>query len=258
MKVVIDSVVLRYKQFLVAGCVIFIFVLFYALLSFLFFRSEFFNYDLNENTCDSFLICTLNILNFGMRAGSLGFGMKSIHDPLYWPEFFLDWFFYFSCILILLNVINGIIVDTFQQLREDNIKIEQIKNGQCFICSIKCEEFEIKGIDFQKHLFEEHRISNYFHYIVKLKKTDEFELNAIDYQVFCSIKERKMDFIPIKRAICITEDEEVEEENEECNVEEETESRQTTQTVKEEVHYCGKCSVDIKPAEFLEVNKKPK
>jgi hypothetical protein len=70
----------------------------------------------------------------------------------------------------------------------------------CFICSLHRSNFEIKGIDFEYHQNTEHNIENYFRYLLKILRTDEHDLNSIDFQVFNSIKQHKIDFFPIKKA----------------------------------------------------------
>ena len=44
------------------------------------------------------------------------------------------------------------------------------------------------------------------HYIFKVIKTDEQELNSLDYQVLLSYKQTKTDFFPVKTAMALTAD----------------------------------------------------
>ena len=103
----------------------------------------------------------------------------------------------------MLNVINGIIVDTFQALREKNNNRADIIENVCYICSIKKSKFEIRGINYNHHLNNEHLIMNYFYYIIKVKYTDEQDLNSLDYQVLDSIRNLRSDFFPVKKALCL-------------------------------------------------------
>ncbi len=61
--------------------------------------------------------------------------MKSITEPGYFTEFGIEWMFYFSIILIMLNIVNGIIVDTFQEQREKTNNRNDSKKNICYICS---------------------------------------------------------------------------------------------------------------------------
>jgi len=103
----------------------------------------------------------------------------------------------------MLNIINGIIVDTFQALREHNNVKEDVRQNVCYICSIKRSKFEVKGIDFDEHLNNEHNIRNYFHYIIKIQQIDEHNLNSTDFQVLNFLKDSRTDFFPVKKALSL-------------------------------------------------------
>ena len=46
---------------------------------------------------------------------------------------------------IALNIVFGIIVDTFSELRNARYEIEEDRLNSCFICSLKGDEFERAG-----------------------------------------------------------------------------------------------------------------
>ena len=108
--------------------------------------------------------------------------------------------FYFILILVILNIAAGIIVDKFHDLREKNEELYEEKENVCFICSLHRSNFEIKGIDFEYHQKQEHNIENYFHYLMKINRMDEHDLNSIDFQVYNAYLQNKIVFFPIKKA----------------------------------------------------------
>lgn len=204
MSSVLYAVRIRYKQFLSTGFLLIILMLFYSSITLYFFRDSLFNEGVGENICGSYLQCFLYLMNYGIRSGSgVGFGIKKIGQAGYWTEFIFDWVFYFIVILIIINIINGIIVDTFQALREQNNEIEDIKYNVCFICSLNRSKFESKGINFEDHCMKDHNILNYLEYIIKIQMTDEHDLNSLDYEVLRSIRDHRTDFFPIKKAKCL-------------------------------------------------------
>ena len=201
MQTVVYSVRIKSKQFLSAGLLMMIFSLFFAMVKFYWFTDEF------SEECVTFGQCFLSMVTDGIRGGAgMGFSTKRISDKQYYSEFIFEWVFYFSIILILLNVINSIIVDTFQALREEAAEQYETKMNLCFICSLNRSIFERNGLDFENHKEQEHSILNYFHYIFKVIKTDEQELNSLDYQVLLSYKQTKTDFFPVKTAMALTAD----------------------------------------------------
>ena len=120
-----------------------------------------------------------------------------------------------NIVLVFLNAINDIIVDTFQSLREEANELYEIKMNICFICSLNRTIFERIGLDFEQHKEREHNILNYFHYVMKILNTDEQEFNSLDYQVLLSFKQLRTDFFPMKTSMSIDASGIVDEEEEE-------------------------------------------
>ena len=186
----------RYDQFLSTAFLLVILILFYSGITFYFFKHN----DDGSLLCNSYLECFLYLFNSGIRGGGLPFGVKIQEQDGYWTEFIANYAFFFIVMLIVLNMINGIIVDTFQDIREQNNAINEERVNACFICSLHRSKFEIKGIDFEYHTSQEHNIDNYFRYLLKILKTDEHDLNSIDFQVLNAFKQNKIEFFPIKKA----------------------------------------------------------
>ena len=196
MRNVLDAIKTRYKQFLSVAVLIIILILFFSGITYYFFN---YNGD-GERMCSSYLNCFSYLLNSGLRSGGLPFEVKILGQEGYWGEFIINWLFYLIFVLLILNITGGIIVDKFDELREDKKKLYEEKENVCFICSLHRSKFEIKGINFKDHQLQEHNIGNYFHYLMKINRTDEHDLNSIDFQVFNAFKEKKIVFFPIKKA----------------------------------------------------------
>jgi len=198
---VIYAVKIRYKQFASTGFLLMILILFYTSITYFFFRDDLYRSDVGENICETYFQCFLFLLNYGIRSGSgIEFGIKQINEVGFYKEFIFGWIFYFIIMLIIVNIINGIIVDTFQALREQNNKKDDILQNFCYICSLDRAQFEIKGVNFEKHVSIDHKIQNYFDYLIKIQGTDEQDLNSLDSQVLHAIREFKTDFFPNKKA----------------------------------------------------------
>merc|ERR1712054_726444 len=90
-------------------------------------------------------------------------------------RFFFDLSFFVAVIIVLLNIVFGIIIDTFASLREMTAsKIEDMKNV-CFICNIDRYELDKNGTPFDIHIKKEHNQWQYLNYLVYLKTKDETE-----------------------------------------------------------------------------------
>ena len=100
--------------------------------------------------------------------------------------------------MILLNVVNGIIVDTFQTFREeDNVQLEQ-KMDYCYICSLKRGELEMYGINFENHSQNVHLVDKYLEFLCSLQKVKDKEMNYLDLYVKNLYNEELSSFIPFK------------------------------------------------------------
>lgn len=58
-------------------------------------------------------------------------------EPLFPARVVYDLLFYFIVIIIVLNLIFGVIIDTFADLRSEKQKKEEILKTTCFICGRK-------------------------------------------------------------------------------------------------------------------------
>ena len=196
MRSILDAVRERYKQFLSVAFLIIIGILVFSSITYYFFN---YNGD-GERLCTSYLNCFTYLLNSGLRSGGLPFNVKILDQKGFWGEFAINWMFYLIFSLLIMNIFGAIIVDKFDENRELNKKLYEEKENMCYICSIHRSNFEIKGIKFSQHREEEHNIANYFHYLMKINRTNEHDLNSIDFQVYNAFKEKKLLFFPIKKA----------------------------------------------------------
>lgn len=61
-------------------------------------------------------------------------------EPLFAARVIYDLLFFFMVIIIVLNLIFGVIIDTFADLRSEKQKKEEILKTTCFICGEHMDE----------------------------------------------------------------------------------------------------------------------
>ena len=75
-----------------------------------------------EYLCDTPAHCFISLMYFGLREGSglAAHGdIESYHQSSdFFPRFAFDFSFFMIVTLIMINIINGIIIDTFAELRD--------------------------------------------------------------------------------------------------------------------------------------------
>ncbi len=82
-------------------------------------------------------MCIVTTLNQGLRnGGGIGDILRppSIQEPLFPARVIYDMIFFFVVIIIVLNLIFGVIIDTFADLRSEKQQKEEVIKNSCFIC----------------------------------------------------------------------------------------------------------------------------
>ncbi|KAJ4927276.1 hypothetical protein JOQ06_015010, partial [Pogonophryne albipinna] len=131
-----------------------------------------------ERSCDSLLMCIVTVLSHGLRSGG-GVGdvlrKPSKEEPLFAARVIYDMLFFFMVIIIVLNLIFGVIIDTFADLRSEKQKKEEILKTTCFICGLERDKFDNKTVTFEEHIKVEHNMWHYLFFIVLVKVKDSTE-----------------------------------------------------------------------------------
>lgn len=116
--------------------------------------------------------------------------------------------------VIILNLIFGVIIDTFADLRsEKHAKDENLRNT-CFICGINRTEFDNKAVTFEEHLKKEHNMWDYLKFIVLLKVKDPTEFTGPESYVYHKIQKRDVEWFPRMQAMSLQTEEMEGEQNE--------------------------------------------
>lgn len=118
-------------------------------------------------------------------------------------------------IVIVLNLILGIIIDTFADLRKEKQEKDAMRQNNCFICGLERAAFNNAGKSFERHVTAEHHLWNYFDFIVLLKTKDETEFTGPESFVLNQISQDppNLDWFPQNRAMSLHEDTEEEDQN---------------------------------------------
>ena len=110
-----------------------------------------------ERSCDTLFMCIVTTLNKGLRnGGGIGDvlrqpssqvseqqrriystnGIFIFQEPLYFFRVIYDMMFFFIVIIITLNLIFGVIIDNFADLRTEKQRNDEILRNTCFICGM--------------------------------------------------------------------------------------------------------------------------
>ena len=104
-----------------------------------------------RNECEDMLLGFVQVVHNGLMmgggiadymSGELGNVPLPEDVPQYVARTIFDLAFFIVVLVILLNVIFGIIIDQFGELRDAEVMKNDARTGGCFICGIKAGIFE--------------------------------------------------------------------------------------------------------------------
>ncbi|XP_076875611.1 ryanodine receptor 1 isoform X2 [Brachyhypopomus gauderio] len=201
LRTILSSVTHNGKQLMMTVGLLAVVVYLYTVVAFNFFR-KFYNKSEDEDEpdmkCDDMMTCYLFHMYVGVRAGG-GIG-DEIEDPagdeyeLYRVVF--DITFFFFVIVILLAIIQGLIIDAFGELRDQQEQVKEDMETKCFICGIGSDYFDTTPHGFETHTLEEHNLANYLFFLMYLINKDETEHTGQESYVWKMYQERCWDFFP--------------------------------------------------------------
>lgn len=180
----------------------FILIYIFSLVGYVFFKNDFLlpseeNNNGIERVCDSLLICIITTFNHGLRSGG-GIGdilrKPSMNEPLFFARTIYDFLFFFLIIVIILNLIFGVIIDTFADLREEKQKKEDTLKNTCFICGLHRSAFYNKSVSFEEHVKVEHNMWHYFSFIILLKVKNSMEFTGPESYIYKMINEGNLEW----------------------------------------------------------------
>uniref|UniRef100_A0A8C3B0I4 Inositol 1,4,5-trisphosphate receptor n=1 Tax=Cyclopterus lumpus TaxID=8103 RepID=A0A8C3B0I4_CYCLU len=173
--------------------------------------------DGTERVCDTLLMCIITVLNQGLRNGG-GVGdilrRPSKEEPLFAARVVYDLLFFFIVIIIVLNLIFGVIIDTFADLRSEKQRKEEILKTTCFICGLERDKFDNKTVSFEEHIKSEHNMWHYLYFLVLVRVKDPTEYTGPESYVAQMIGEKNLEWFPRMRAMSLVSSEGDNEQNE--------------------------------------------
>ncbi|XP_066532570.1 ryanodine receptor 3 [Hoplias malabaricus] len=201
LRTILSSVTHNGKQLVLTVGLLAVVVYLYTVVAFNFFR-KFYNKSEDEDApdmkCDDMMTCYLFHMYVGVRAGG-GIG-DEIEDPAGDPyelyRILFDITFFFFVIVILLAIIQGLIIDAFGELRDQQEQVKEDMETKCFICGIGNDYFDTTPHGFETHTLQEHNLANYLFFLMYLINKDETEHTGQESYVWKMYQERCWDFFP--------------------------------------------------------------
>uniref|UniRef100_A0A7S3B2S7 Ion transport domain-containing protein n=1 Tax=Haptolina ericina TaxID=156174 RepID=A0A7S3B2S7_9EUKA len=190
----------------------------FTIIGTLFFRDDYiWHYETDSgerkvavDLCATTAECFMNSFYLGLNYGGLAQGLQDIRDKWDYDPYsarirwFIDLLFYISVIVMLLNIIFGIVIDTFAQQRDLQKQIKEDMENVCFVCGIDRNTFDRKhALGFEHHREHEHNIWNYLNFIIHLRKKSVTDYTGPESYVKQMLEARDLSFFPILKTSSI-------------------------------------------------------
>lgn len=178
---------------------------FFALVGYILYAPKFVSAD-QVNCCNTLTRCIICIADTTFKQDS-GIGSFLYENNPQDPENFEYVRYIYEnlvvvfMVIILLELLSGVIIDTFGALRDmDNLKSSDVK-GRCFICGLSVQAFEkSNSTDFNSHIRNHHYMWHYICYISYLMEKEESDFDGVEQYVWVMYNDKDIDWIPQMKA----------------------------------------------------------
>ncbi|CAD8103545.1 unnamed protein product [Paramecium sonneborni] len=195
------------KQQLGLTLVLFVILVYvYALIAYTFFFEDY------NGKCQSTLFCFLFTFDWTFKAnGGVGGYLSDLEDENIVEKYQLGRFVFDNTsniflVIIMVNIVAGIIIDTFGSLREEESnKIRDIED-KCFICGNlkttfdRLQDISSMGGGFDHHIKVNHYMWNYMFFMAYLKYKDPTDYTGIEQYVWEKIQKKDLTWFPFNKA----------------------------------------------------------
>ena len=201
---------------LLQSCVLGLICIFiFAVFGFFFFPDSFYNEDQGVDECHNLLFCYATFLHRGLLNGGgiadhingdLGHDPVYTSDALFTSRVSYDIVFFVFISVLLLNIIFGIIIDTFGNLREIQAEELRLQTSFCFICGLPKEAFDtrannaigatVQQLNFKGHVMREHNMWDYLFFLIYLKEKPRCNHTGLESYVADMVDRDDFSWIP--------------------------------------------------------------
>ena len=154
-----------------------------------------------DTFCQTLFGCYKVALGYGLRENG---GAGDIFSANIGNRFYLDMSYYFVINITMLNLVAGVIITTFGELREKKLTKDQDTVGLCFICGIEKQTFDRASDEpngFLTHIKIDHNMWNYLYFIVLLWEQDKDDDDGLELYVRRAIEADEITWFPIRKAM---------------------------------------------------------
>ena len=116
--------------------------------------------------------------------------------------------FFVWCGILLFNIIAGLMLNAFGQLREDAGKREECYADTCFVCGFDRKDYDNLNLgsefpSFDEHKSQDHNRWNFIYFIDYIQTKDETEYTGAEQYVADQLAANEMLWVPVRRSFSV-------------------------------------------------------
>jgi len=197
---VLKSITLNMRQLFLTLVLGLIVVFLFSCYSFVFLQADF---DPEDSLyCDSLWHCFSTTLYYGTRSGGgIGDALSTPSPDRSVERMIFDMLFFLVIIIIFLNIIFGIIIDTFAELRDSRTAYMDDVMNVCFVCGTERNVIDLRGRGWSYHFMCEHSTFAYLSFLIYVRGKPSQVCTGIEKYVQEKLLKNDTSFMPTTFAI---------------------------------------------------------
>lgn len=192
---VLKSITLNMRQLFLTLVLGLIVVFLFSCYSFMFLQADF---DPEDSLyCDSLWNCFSTTLYYGTRSGGgIGDALSTPSPDRSVERMIFDMLFFLVIIIIFLNIIFGIIIDTFAELRDSRTAYMDDVMNVCFVCGTERNVIDLRGRGWSYHFMCEHSTFAYLSFLIYVRGKPTQDCTGIEKYVQEKLLKNDTSFMP--------------------------------------------------------------
>lgn len=154
-----------------------------------------------SSSCDNLWSCFKVTMSYGVRSPG---GVGDLLTHTLNSRYVLDLLFFLLVLIVLLNIIFGIIIDTFGELRAKKLERQKDTVDKCFTCGIDKQIFDRASKvpnGFKIHITADHNMWNYLYFIIYIWEQDKDDDDGLEQYVRRCVEVNDIQWFPMNRAM---------------------------------------------------------
>lgn len=227
---VLKSIVLPARQLVMTAVLVLCFVYVFSFVSVIHFRQSFLNSlsfsktDLgvvqpkDENyECQSLGECFVKQIHHGLITGTVtstlmggGYDYKFMPGDPWLNRVVLDLTFWLIISIFMMNIVLGVIVDTFSALRTEQNERETTLKNICFICGTHRSKFDALAaktanptMNFETHIRHEHNMWSYIKFLAYIRNKCPTEHTGSESEIASVVADKDTSWVPSYTSITL-------------------------------------------------------